>query len=124
MLSARIIGVVLMLLLCWGCRPVGVSDVAGKYVRKSGDLEDKLELNTNGTFKQTVSSTNGVKWIKTGAWLLKKQIVQLDQSYSTFDFERKSSVVPPAEVFMQTLWIERGGLVKNELEPKWSREVE
>ena len=116
--------VLLLAFFCGGCRPVGVSDVAGKYARKSGALEDKIELYANGTFRQTVSSTNGVEWIKTGEWILTNQVIQMDVSYSTFDLERKAATIPPAEVSMQTLWIERGRLVKSESEPKWFRVTE
>ena len=54
-----------------------------------------------------------------GLWVFKNfQVVQLDQSYAAFDFEHQT-VIPLKAVQMQTLWVEKGRLVKNEYQPKW-----
>lgn len=60
-----------------------------------------------------------MRWSTTGQWVLKEQVIQLDQSYDTFDFEHKSIKIPPELVALQTLWVEKRKLVRSEYEPIW-----
>src|SRR6267378_5847438 len=107
------LSVMLMPLLTFycGCKPITSSDVSGTYSRQASGIVDTITLSNNGIFSQIVTYTNGGRWTKTGSWVLKQQVVQLDESYSAFDFERKTVVIPPQLVGSQTLWVEKRRLV-------------
>jgi hypothetical protein len=102
-----------------GCNFSAGKDLSGTYVRNVGGLVDTLVLNTNGSFLQTIAVTNGGNWTRNGTWILKSQVIEFDSFLSAFDFERKTAIVPPEVVALQSLWVEHGRLAKNEYEPKW-----
>jgi hypothetical protein len=98
-------------------------DVAGVYLRTGSGVRDTLVLNTNGHFQQYVTYTNGGKWAVTGMWTFKYEVVDLDRCYAAFDFEHKTIIIPPELLAMQTLWVEKNKLMKNQYEPMWIRQI-
>jgi len=108
----------LLMLLSPGCKPASKSDVAGVYLRAGSGISDTLILKIDGTFKQTVTYTNGNNWSRDGSWEVKWQVAQLDDWYEAFDFEHKRLILPPT-LGGCNLLIERGRLVKSEYEPKY-----
>jgi hypothetical protein len=104
-----------------GCDPATITrtDVSGVYSRQKDGVIDTLVLNTNGDFQQTITYTNGGKWTRSGSWEISNQVVNLGASYSAFDFEHKTIVIPPKAFSMQTLLIEKDSLVVNRYEPIW-----
>jgi hypothetical protein len=108
------------------CKPVTSIDVSGIYTRATNGVVDTISLATNGTFKQTITFTNGQQWSETGSWNFGGQTVEFDKFYSAFqvpDFKYNAAVViPPKPLAMQVLWVERGRLLKSHEEPVWVKQ--
>lgn len=111
----------LISILCFGCKPIGVGDIAGTYVRNVGGVEDRIELRPDGTFQQSVLDANGNKWTVSGAWIIRSQVIELDNVYSTFDIEQNRPIIPPMRGGSLLLEIQHNSLARNETEPKWLR---
>ncbi len=115
-----------LIILFSGCKPVTTKDISGVYIRSSGGVLDKLVLNENGIFQQTISFTNGDQWSKNGSWLFEREIVKFDGFLSAFDvhpFEHRAfAVIPPKALFDQILWVEKGVLLKDSEQPIWVKQ--
>lgn len=118
------ISTVILLSFCslCGCKRITSQDIAGAYVRVGSGVTDSLMLNTNGSFQENVTFTNGGKWSVSGQWKFDYQIIELDKCYAAFDFEHKTIIIPPELVVMQRLWVEKNKLIKNTYEPIWMRQ--
>lgn len=102
-----------------GCSPLAPKDVVGSYARSCLGVTDLITLETNGSFTQSVTFTNGEAWSCNGSWEIINQVIQLDKCYLTFNDEKQSIIIPPQTVYSCTFIISHGGLVRTELQPPW-----
>ena len=109
-----------------GCKPVTSWDISGVYTRSSNGVVDTIVLATNGTFQQTITYTNGVRWAKSGSWVFDFEVVKFDGFYSAFDVDPFKHtvfiVIPPKPYSNETLWVKRGTLLKDSEQPIWIKQ--
>ena len=72
-----------------------VANVTGNYARHGKGLLEILELHGDGTFVQSIASTNGLTWGLTNTWSLEGRSVHFDRFYLTYDSEHDEDIIPP-----------------------------
>jgi len=125
LLRIALAGGAVIAIFCIFCRPASSTDISGVYIRSRDGVVDTLILATNGTFQQTITYGNESPWTKNGLWTLNYQVVQFNTFYEAFDFEAAKGtfkLIPPESYAMETLWVERGKLVKDQVFPIWFKQ--
>lgn len=119
---------VVMEIISVGCKPITKEEVSGVYVCAQNGVVDTIVLNTNGTFDQTVMTTNAGPWTIRGSWTFNSETVSFDSFYESFEIARANGadkVIPPHRVSMGFLWIRQGRLQLDVSEtfPIWERQT-
>jgi hypothetical protein len=102
-----------------GCKPLNQTQVAGTYVRTFKGVRDQLTLNTDGTFQQAITYTNGGDWSASGTWKLHVRVVLLDKCYLTYDDLKDVIMRPPQEYYAVSFLVKKKELMRTELQPSW-----
>jgi hypothetical protein len=103
-------------------------EISGVYVYSQDGVVDTIVLNTNGTFDQTITTTNAGPWILHGSWKLNPETVDFDPFYEAFDINRANGadkVIPPRKFSTSFLWIQKGRLQMDVSEtfPVWKKQT-
>jgi hypothetical protein len=111
-----------------GCKRVTSADVCGIYRRSGNGVVDTIILSKTGDFQQTISYTNGGIWTNNGSWKFSVQVVEFDKLYEAFEIDPDPNkigavvVFPPRLATTEVLWVEKGRLVKNSVQPFWFKQ--
>ncbi|HLX68016.1 MAG TPA: hypothetical protein VKV04_00170 [Verrucomicrobiae bacterium] len=111
-----------------GCGPITKEEVSGVYVCSKDGVIDTIVLNTNGTFDQTITTTNAGPWSLRGSWKLNPETVDFEPFYEAFEIERANGadkVIPPQKFSTSFLWIQKGTLQMDvsDIFPIWRKQT-
>jgi hypothetical protein len=109
-----------------GCRPITKEEVSGVYVCSQDGVVDTIVLSTNGTFDQTIITTNAGPWVMHGSWTLNSETVGFEPFYESFDIKRANGadkVIPPRKFSWSFLWIQKNRLQLDvsDIFPVWEK---
>ena len=127
-LHIKIVALIISAALLAGCNRITSVDISGVYSRSGDGVVDTLTLATNGTFQQKITFTGGGVWTNNGSWTFSGQVVTFDQIYEAFEIKPDPSkvyagpVIPPRPAADEVLWVEKGRLLKNSVEPIWLKQ--
>ena len=127
-INSHFIAFAILTILLGGCGRITSADVSGIYRRSRDGVVDTIILAPSGTFQQTITFTNGEMWTNSGSWKFSGQVVEFDKFYEAFEIDPDPNkvdavmVIPPKLGANEVLWVENGRLLKNSVQPIWSKQ--
>lgn len=95
---------------CFGCRKPSVPEVSGTYQRVFLGVSEKMMLNQNGSFTQTITYADKQSWSTDGNWTIKNRGILFDSYYVYWNMETMTPVIPPKHTDQITFEAIKGGL--------------